>query len=290
MERALDPERLATALGEHDDLPTVDELTRAIGEAELNVLLTRGDVSEDLHRTAWYLHGIASVRPSLELYGVERQRAAFEVSAHIFDLVLQREEMTLADRLEHGFAAQVAYWRSQLDPNATAIYVREFASRQTLPSLESNPELVALSLGTALLGVDANYLFPALRKLRGDIARLSEAFDTSDLLGTPYEAIASVVAGVRHLLVFAIYGEIERLGLARTALLSAIRSEAAHFDYASRWVAAHLLKYADGLESTSIWTALPPDTPPGVIRSFAFAPSRSLPHASPRYGLPNLTY
>ncbi len=44
--------------------------------------------------------------------------------------------------------------------------------------------------------------------------------------------------------------------------------EAGQGDHDARWVAAHLLHIADGMETSSVWTVLPDDTPPIVAQAF----------------------
>ena len=46
---------------------------------------------QELLDAAWYLHGVASVDQARERYTPQRQRQAFAVSAHIFDLALNQE-------------------------------------------------------------------------------------------------------------------------------------------------------------------------------------------------------
>src|SRR5688572_4538595 len=122
MERALNPEILALALGEHATLPTPSGLSELITKAELGLLQRKPAFDDDLLRNGWYLHAIGSSKYALKTYGVGRQRAAFQIAAHIFDLYLQSQVLERTERLKYSFASQVAYLRSQLDPNAIAIF------------------------------------------------------------------------------------------------------------------------------------------------------------------------
>ena len=109
MDRALRPEFVAEALGEHLQgiLPTVDELIDLIAAVEVGAFARADDVDDQLLQTAWYLHGVASASLAAELYTAARQQRAFAVSAHIFDLALNTANLSLMDRLNYAFAAQI---------------------------------------------------------------------------------------------------------------------------------------------------------------------------------------
>jgi len=142
VDRALDAELLADALGRRETgpLPTaqeladlVAELADLVAEVEVQAIIVPGDLDARLLQTAWYLHGIASAANAADLYtsqrqerafAVQRQERAFAVSAHIFDLALNTPGRTEHERLTLAFAAQVGYRRSQLDPNAVAVWRR----------------------------------------------------------------------------------------------------------------------------------------------------------------------
>lgn len=126
MDRALNPELLAEALGLHElgPLPTPEELVNLLAEVEVQAIIAPGDVDSGVLRAAWYLHGVASAANAADRYTPQRQERAFAVSAHIFDLALNTPGRTDHDRLTLSFAAQVGYRRGQLDPNAVAIWRR----------------------------------------------------------------------------------------------------------------------------------------------------------------------
>ncbi|HCB03174.1 MAG TPA: DEAD/DEAH box helicase [Nocardioides bacterium] len=126
MDRALDAELLADALGRRETgpLPTAQELADLVAEVEVQAIIVPGDLDARLLQTAWYLHGIASAANAADLYTSQRQERAFAVSAHIFDLALNTPGRTEHERLTLAFAAQVGYRRSQLDPNAVAVWRR----------------------------------------------------------------------------------------------------------------------------------------------------------------------
>src|SRR4051794_16778392 len=88
MERALNLNLLAEALGGQQGLPTPEELQRRLGDAEVQLFRRQTSIPDDLLETAWYLHAIASVDQAQQLYTIPRQRQAFAVSAHVFDMAL----------------------------------------------------------------------------------------------------------------------------------------------------------------------------------------------------------
>jgi len=118
MERALNPQLISLALGQHENLPTPERLAELLAEAELALLLGRSGRADELPTIGWYLHAIASSKYALRTYGIPRQRAAFQVAGHIFDLLLQSSALDRTERLKYCFAAQISYLRSELDPNA----------------------------------------------------------------------------------------------------------------------------------------------------------------------------
>jgi len=272
MERALDPldpELLRLALGGQEHLPSPEELSKLLTKAELALLIHKPEISEDLIAIGWYLHAIASSKYALRTYGIERQRAAFQVAGHIFDLLLQTHALDRLDRLKYCFAAQIAYLRSTLDPNALALYRREFGGDLGNIDLLSSFQEVALSCGVAFLGFDVRYVFQFTDSLRREVERLEQDWDVGTIFSTPFGSASGVAFSVRAMMSFLVYGNAVSLARARERLRMAIRAENSTEDQLSRWVAAHLLNLADDLNKASIWTALPPNVPPTVRRAFA---------------------
>src|SRR5258706_9699922 len=113
MDRALDPDLLREAIGNLGSLPSVEERATALADAEIELLAGRKPSTERLLETGWFLFGAGSSHAALQQYGLPRQRAAFRVAAHIFDIALQRSLMDDHDRLELCFAAQLAALRSE---------------------------------------------------------------------------------------------------------------------------------------------------------------------------------
>jgi len=276
MDRALDPELLSLALGDHERLPSPEALSDLLAEAELALLVRRPEVTPELVEIGWYLHAVASSKYALRTYGVERQRAAFKVAGHIFDIVLHSRGLDRHDRLAYCFAAQVAYLRSELDPNALAMYQREFAADLAELDLLSHHHQVALSCGVALLGLDVGYVYRVTRSLRDEVGSLVARWQVDDIFSTPFGSAAGVASGVRDMMTFLVYGRSDALMRARQILRRAVLTEPSAEDQISRWVAAHLLNLADDLENASIWTVLPPDVPAAVRRAFAMGQPRIL--------------
>jgi len=276
LESALAPELLALALGEQANLPSARELSELLAEAELALLVHQPDISDRLIAVGWYLHAVASSRYALKTYGIERQRAAFKVSGHIFDLLLQTRDLQMLERLKYCFAAQIAYLRGTLDPNASALYRREFAGRLGDLKLVSGHQEVALACGVAFLGFDVASIFERTDLLRTEAESLQGAWAVDSVLSTPLASALGVALGVRELMSFLVYGNSGALERARGRLRMSVLSENADEDHLSRWVAAHLLNLADDLGNASIWTVLPPDVPPSVRKAFAMGRPRVL--------------
>lgn len=268
MERSLDPKFLAIALGEHESLPTSAELAKLLAEAELAILLHSPVFSEQMDAVGWYLHAIASSKFALKAFGIERQRTAFQVAGHIFDLKLHMPEISEFEKLKYCFASQIAYARSTLDPNAIAIYKREFPNGPGELQFILDFQQVALSCGIAFLGYDVKYIFQTTKKFKAEIDALVSLWQVDSITSTVFGAISNLVLGIRDLMSFLVYGRKELLQRSREYLQIAVTNDASLEDDISRWVAAHLLNYSEKLERSSIWTVLPPDIPDEVRKAF----------------------
>ncbi|MBK8903106.1 MAG: DEAD/DEAH box helicase [Anaerolineaceae bacterium] len=268
MERSLNPELLNLALGQHEILPSPQELSQLLADAELALLLRDQNVPDQLVATGWYLHGIASSKYALRTYGVERHRAAFQVAGHIFDLKLQTPELSEVERLKYCFASQVAYARSSLDPNALALYKREYSKGLSNPRLIPEFQIISLSCGVAFLGFDVKYIYELTSSIEYEVNLLVSTWEIDEISFTIYGAAANVASGVRDLTSFLVYGRAELLERAKGKLRAAITSDASTEDELSRWVAAHILNFSDNLESSTIWNVLPPSVPKNVRKAF----------------------
>jgi len=276
MERALDPALIDIALGSHENLPTPEEVSNLLAEAELAILLHKPEVSEQIEAIGWYLHAIASSKYALRTYGVDRQRKAFQVAAHIFDLLLQMPQIDLNARLNYCFACQIAYLRSELNPNAIAIYRREFTGKLDDLNLLNNFGEVALSCGIGFLGLDVDYIHKVASSLKEQIIQLTTKWNVENIFATPFGSAAAVAMATRDLTSFLVNGNISALERARATLQKAVSSESSLEDQVSRWVAAHLLNLSDDLKNSSVWTVLPPDVPNMVRRAFGLGQPKIL--------------
>ncbi|GAA1152971.1 DEAD/DEAH box helicase [Nesterenkonia sandarakina] len=289
---------LAEALGEHSDgvLPTVAELTALIAEVEVRTFVEPTDIDDDLLRTAWYLHGVASAEQAEDLYTPARRQRAFAVSAHIFDLALNGPGRTIHYQLTLAFGAQVGYRRGDLDPNATAIWRRvdshlddpvpeaeesdsgdssDRASNiahtdhsQALGRLPRSLATMALRAGVAFLGLDVRRIQVLLSRWRADISSMRALINQDSLASTMFGPAESIAQAVGDLMDFLRYGDRDRLITAQVALRSVVNLESGQGDHDGRWVAVHLLHIAEGMKSSSVWSVLPDDTPPIVAQAF----------------------
>ena len=257
MDRALNLELLTMALGDHARLPPPEALQRLLSEAEVGLFTHREDFDPQLLDTGWYLQSVATAREDLDLYSTERQRQAHQVSAHIFDLALQSGNLTELEVLQYTFAAQIAYMGGELTPNAAALARRLTIVRE--PELLGNPGIVSLEAGVLLLALDRPALYPLLNARINQLDTLVAEFGT--ISDSQYASADGVVRGAREITTFLTYGDSIALSRARGHLRRALESRGAPSDVESRWVAAHLLQVAGGLETSSVWSVLPPNLP-----------------------------
>ena len=257
MDRALDLQLLTSALGDHARLPSPEELQRLLSEAEVSLFTHQADVEPQLLDTGWYLQSIATARRDLDLYGTERQRQAHQVSGHIFDLTLQSGELNELEVLQYTFAAQIAYMGGGLIPNAAALARRLTIVRE--PEQLADPSTVSLEAGVLLLALDRPALYPLLTTRINQLEAV--AVDFGDINNSEYASADGVIRGTRELTTFLTYGSTNALTRARGHFRRALETTGEPSDVESRWVAAHLLQVADGLETSSVWSVLPPNLP-----------------------------
>lgn len=265
MERALDLRDLTIALGEHPGeprrLPSPAELQSLMADTEIRMFTGRLAAPDELIRAAWYLHGVASAAAGLGIYDQARQRRAFQISAHAFDLALFAPLVPREERLRLGFAAQIGYHRGELEPNAIAIWRRlQDAIGLDTPLLE-HVHTLAMEAGVAFLGLDRKRLFGLLRTWRGQLAALRRQVGIETLADTMFGAPDAVVEGVNALLQFLAFGDRQQLTRARDFFTRAVEAETSFGDLDARWVAAHLRSIADEFGHGSVWSLLPPDLP-----------------------------
>lgn len=265
MEGPLDLEALAEALDVAPTLPTAEELQRLMAAAEISLFRNQPEATGRLLLTGWYLHGVASRVPAVEIYSVAQQRRAFQVSAHIFDLAMNDEDLERVELLRLAFGAQIGYIRSDLAPNAIAIARRVQSTEVNFPQ---DSHVLALDAGVSLLGFDRPRLFPRFSRLRDQVRRFESDAGVQSLRGTIHGGPVEVLRGCRRLLVFLAYGASAGLDEAREAL-SFAASDLDSNSVDSAWVAVHLLHLLDDLGRSSPWTVLGGPLPPGPARAMA---------------------
>mgnify|MGYP000093886243 CR=1 FL=1 len=274
MERAIDPNLLSEALGQHEVLPTPEELSSILAQAELQLLVKNFDQDERLRAIGWYLHAIGSSQYALAEYGFTRRRSAFQVSAHIFDIALQQSELERIEELKFCFAAQIAYLHSEVAPNSMALYRRTNFSEIGYLELVDYYEEIALLSAVRLLSFDVNGVYSLTEAVHQNSQALLSEWGISNILHTPFGAAVNVSSACRDMISFFVYGNLDLLDRSRNKLQDALSARSSTHDINSRWVAAHLLDLADNFENTSIWTSLPPSLPDIARKVFA--------HSSPR--------
>lgn len=308
MDRTVDPQVLAIALGEHEPgiLPTPDELATLIAQVEVRAIRAQFGLSDELLATAWYLHGITAAAESTALYDPERRRHAFAVSAHILDLALDDPQIRLDDedqeqgdnstgsqssddsgdeaagqpvdpqavrarRLSIAFGAQIGYRRCEQDPNASAIFRKVTDLLIVDEPLASHAETLAVEAGVVFLSMQRRRLTATLRIWRRQLRRLQTLADVPDLRGTLYGSAQGVIEAVYQLTVYLTRSDPAALEQAETHLRDVATGRAGPGDRSARWVAAHLLELLGELVGGSLQRLLPPDTPPALAQAFALS-------------------
>ncbi|WP_432038646.1 DEAD/DEAH box helicase [Streptomyces cucumeris] len=274
MERTLDPDVLASALGEYRPggvLPSAEDLLARMTEMEVAAFRGERDITDEVLGTAWYLHGLAALDPEVPGFDAGRIRQAFAVSAHLLDLALGDSRRSLADRLQIAFAAQAGYRRSEQDPNATAVYrqVRDLVDYSS--ALRVHIGTLAVEAGVVFLGFDRSVLSRALRAWRRQFRELRQVMRRESLTGTMYGPAEAVVDAIFRLYQFLAFGEEQNFTAAQRLLEDVMHERAGRGDRLARWVAAHLLDLSTEMAASSLYSLLPPGTPPAVARSFALS-------------------
>ncbi len=241
-----------------------------MADVEVQLLLGPAQIDQQLFDAAWYLHGVASVDEARERYTLARQRQAFLVSAHIFDLALNQPGWTNTQRLSYGFAAAIGYRRGGRDPNATAILNRLRVDISIEAPITSHLETLSMQAGVAFLGFETRTLFRWLSTWRRQFAAISTDAELAELTTTTLGPTQMVVLGAEDLLHYFARGDVDRLERGRARLRSVATGQAGPGDLNSRWVAAHLLRFSTEAEGGSLWNPeiLPPSVPPLVRQAF----------------------
>ncbi|WP_281904024.1 DEAD/DEAH box helicase [Nocardia cyriacigeorgica] len=252
-----------------------------IAQIEIAAMMNRFEIDEKILQTAWYLHGICALTEAAELYTPTRQRRAFAVSAHIFDLAVNGRSQSPSTLLSLAFAAQVGYRRAGQEPNATALFGRISylchgpepvggANEDTLAptTVRDYIETLALEAGTVFLSLQTATIRRMVRHWRAQLADVASQLESANLHGTIFGPAAAVVNAIGSMVDFLTYGRRSQLASANAALQTVLNGEAGEGDLNARWVAAHLLDLGDELAHASLHDMLPPTTPRAVAQAF----------------------
>jgi hypothetical protein len=272
MDRALNRDALAVALGDSARLPTPAELQNLIAQAEVNLFIHQPRIPDTALAVGWYLHGIASAPAALDRYSTSRQRQAFQVSAHILDLALRDPGRSRLDRCRIAFGAAVGYARGEMSPNAMAVYrhARETLWDEEEINLVERLPVLPFQVGLTFLGLEMRYLRDLLTTLKRDFRDLAREVGVDDVGRTAFGTAYQIVEGAERLRLFLAGGAARRLDEARELLRSAAAPEPGTTDLDARWVAAHLQSLADENTASSVWTGLPPYVPRAVKQALVF--------------------
>lgn len=270
MERALDLATLTAALAGRTRIPTAEQLQELMAQVEVQLFLRQPELSQEVLDAAWYLHAVASVNEARERYSPERQRQAFLVSAHIFDLALEEDGWPPAERLSLGFAAAIGYRRGGRDPNATAIMNRLRNHIIIDPPVAAHADTLALEAGLAFLGFQTRSLFTWFERWRRQLSALARASELRYLTTTAFGPAQLVVLGADDLLAYFTTGNRRRLERGQDRLRQVAVGQAGPEDINARWVAAHLLALSGEAQAGSLWnpTVIPPSVPSLVRQAF----------------------
>lgn len=271
MERTVNETLLRSLLNDSAVLPSAEELTQLMIQAEFNGLVVEGqrEIAPDLlESVGWFLLGAAASPSAEDYYGAGLRRQAFQVAGHLLDLTLRTSPGT-ADPLVRArlcFASQVAYLRGSHHPNAAAIFRKAYPEGHEWPSLLANAPLCCLHLGMLLLAGRTRDVQRAVKTGVREVRTLENRWGITPLTPTWLGSASHVIFGVRRLTRFQLSGLLEALDDARRLFRSAL--EEANGDSLSKWVASHLLELSEDLLQSSPWTVLPPDVPHEVVRAF----------------------
>jgi len=260
MERYLSIDSISLALDGMQNLPSASELQDMMGKAEKMMFIHQGEVTNQLKTTAWYLHSVASTRSSLKLHDPTRIKRANQISAHIFDLVLEYGVDDEVDRLSYVFAGQIGYLKGGLSPNATALYKK--ANIQSGFNLTDQINTTALKLGIHLLALDRSMLFKIIPKLRIEAEEIGIKASKSSLT-----TVVQVIDAIWYMLIYISYGNEEHFLRAREILTLITRKKDSIADLNTRWVASHLMDINEYFRETALWGIMPPDIPSTAIRA-----------------------
>lgn len=254
MDRALNPQLLADALGTHPRLPSPGELGSLLAQAEIDLFFGTQTEHARLLVAGWYLHAVAGSRPGA--FPPLRRQQAGRVAAHVFDVFLQGAgvETSEDERLRYTVAAQYGYLVGDLAPNAIALASQLGAAPA---SIGDHPGRASMQAAVLLLGLDRRRLREAIDGWSVEVADLSTPWEDVDT--SPFGPARATIAGIGHLHAYLLAGDTGALDLAIGEFQRALQATGGADDTDSRWVAALLSDLGGDLAGSSVWAVLPPD-------------------------------
>lgn len=254
MDRALNPQLLADALGSHPRLPSPEELGSLLAQAEIDLFFGTPTEHARLLVAGWYLHAVAGARAG-DFEPLRRQQAG-RVAAHVFDVFLQGAggEPSDDERLRYTVAAQHGYLVGDLAPNAIAL--ASFVAT-AVPNVRDHPGRASMHAAALLLGLDRRRLRAAVDGWQSEFANLIAQWEDVD--ASPYGPARATIAGVERLHAYLLAGDAGALDQAIGEFQRALRVTGGADDTDSRWVAALLSDLGGDLAGSSVWAVLPPD-------------------------------
>lgn len=276
MERYLKRETLEAALSDNPNLPSVEQLSELITQAEVELLVSGDSVSEDLLKVAWYLFTIASLRDSLDIYGVLRVRSAYQISGHILDLKISNGELPDDLLISYTFAAQISYLRSSLQPNSIALFKKNIRNLPTFELNTKNLKIMSHYAGVALLGFEVGYIYKITSGVEDFIEQKIRSWKIEDFYKTPFGASASLLLGSRYFISALVYGHEDSLRQAKELFYISVNSVSSYEDSLCKWMSSLILRTMDEVFESSPWKVLPESVPVNVKRAFTLGSPRVL--------------
>ncbi len=270
MERTLDLRNVENLLQRKQTLPSSEELTNMIYNAELQVIVMKGNPDSKLIETGWFLHSIGFNKHLNEQYEKDTINKCIEVSATIFDNLLQNKHHYNFDLLQYCFAAQVSFFATDAYSNASAIFSRDkigAAPQEDLAQLSQ----CAMWCATALLAGMFHQVKNSSNKYLNEIAQVYENQDIVDINKTKLRGHVLIIEATQKIATSLISGNLQIIDDAIESISAYLETDPLSGEHTERWVAFHLREIATSFRNTSIWTLLAGVVPSDVLTSFACA-------------------
>ena len=106
MGRYLNAVNIEVALDSSESLPSLDELMKMLNEAQISLLLLKQDDYRHLMNDAWHFFIIANSMHSIKKFGITRVEECHKLASHMFDLLLDVQDLNEIEVLKICFAGQ----------------------------------------------------------------------------------------------------------------------------------------------------------------------------------------